>query len=105
FPGPRALVVVPANRPDRRDSAELGQHLRSANITAMNDQLAAGQKLNGLRPYQTVGIGYQPNARGGVQNATHALTLTRSTDSWANRVLYSEITPASSTSSASSSGC
>lgn len=56
-PRPGRLVDVPANRRERCDRRQLLENLRRAHIASMNDAVAPAQRLNRLRPKQSMRVG------------------------------------------------
>jgi hypothetical protein len=59
---PRPLVVIPSDRPNRRNGPERLQHGRLTDIATMNNCLRAPKRIKRLRPNQTMSIRNKPNA-------------------------------------------
>jgi hypothetical protein len=55
--GPRPLVVVPSNRIDRCNRAQLLEDLRPANVPSVDDVLNAGKGANCFRAQQSMRVG------------------------------------------------
>lgn len=60
--GPRTLVVVASNCGYGRDCRELVQDVLAADVTSMDDVVAATQERTSLRPEETMSVGNEANA-------------------------------------------
>ena len=55
------MIHVSAHGVDRRQRAEPRKYVRAANISGMDDGIAAGKRRERLRPQQAMGIGNRAN--------------------------------------------
>lgn len=66
---PSARVVIATHGSDRRNGSERVQNRWVADVAAMNDEVRVVERIERLRPNQTVGICYQAYA---MQRSRHA---------------------------------
>jgi hypothetical protein len=61
---PHSEIIVAAHGDNRRDSAQLIQNLRTANIAGVQDVIDSGKRAYCLRTHEVVGVGNQADFKG-----------------------------------------
>jgi hypothetical protein len=60
---PSAVVVVAPDHGKRGERLERFQYVSTANVSGVNDEIAAAEKLDGLRAQEAVSVRDEPDAR------------------------------------------
>src|SRR5207302_11205701 len=69
--GPRTVVVVAADGPDRRDGPQGVEHGGSADVSTVDDEVRPPKPRQRLRPHEPVRVGYDPDRPGRPRRVGH----------------------------------